>query len=473
MKTIISFLFLIVPLILLGQNGSLEYNGEQEILNVWGTNYEMAYAHGYLLNQRITDFAIDFLFNGMGISPGEYQYVYSQYWTYFTVPAHFREEANALLAGIVDGGGTIFIDSLGRDMDSTDVIIANSLGDLAYLFAIEGIFNCSSLSSWGNATLQDTLLNGNIAMGRNLDFTHTNLTLREALIMTFDPYSGKDWVGFGYPGIISCISGMNEDMLGVEMNMGYHTATPNFPPKLEPFQFTQREILEISDYNGNDTIDFRDPFEKCKDSPNTGSWLCHVVVPYADSATIAAAVLECVNESGDTFRTAMNDTNFRPWNLLMLNHEEVNYTPPYDPRYGVVLDSIRANPHISTERMWNIMRAVSWQHTIQTMMFLPNDSMIAISFADSANNAAQKTPYWYHWSDLFPNHGTAIKETREKMERGTILFYSQFLNTIQEDHSAVYTASGRRLNPSEITTISSGVFFIKSKACIRKVMLIR
>lgn len=473
MKAVILLLSLSVPLLILGQNGSIEYNGEQEILNVWGSNYEMAYAHGYLLNQRITDFAIDFLFNGMGISVPEYQYVYSQYWNYFDVPERFREEANAVLAGIVDGGGSIYIDSLGRNMDSTDVLIANSFGDLSYLFGVKNLFNCSSFSSWGGATTQDTLLNGNMIMGRNLDFGHTDLMLRESLIMTFDPDSGMDWVGFGYPGIISCISGMNEDMLAVEMNMGYHTSTPNTNPKLEPFQFTQREILEISDYNGNDTINFLDPFEKCKDSPNAGSWLCHVVVPYIDSAIISAAVLECVNESGDTFRTAEHDTNFSPWNILMLNHEEVNYTPPYDPRYGVIVDSLQTNPHISTERTWNIMRAVSWQNTIQTMMFLPNDSMLAISFADSFHNAAQKAPYWYHWTDLFPNHGTGIRETRRSEERSSFLLYPQFLNKLKTGNLEVYDARGCKLDPSEIGTIPSGVYFIRSKTGVQKALLIR
>jgi hypothetical protein len=338
-----------------------------------------------------------------------------------------------------------------------------------------GIFNCSSLSSWGDATMQDTLLNGDIVMGRNLDFTHTDLMLQEALIMTFDPDNGKDWVGFAYPGVISCISGMNEDMLAVEMNMGYHTSTPNTNPKLEPFQFTQREMLEISDYNGNDTIDFRDPFENCKDSPNAGSWLCHVVVPYNDSATVAAAVLECVNESGDTFRTAEHDTNFSPWNLLMLNHEEVNYAPPYDPRYDVVADSIRTNPNVTTERMWNIMRAVAWTTTIQTMMFMPNDSMIAISFADSANNAAQKTPYWYHWSDLFPNHGTAIKEGEITARSGNIFFFADFIRIINGEDAAVYTITGRRVHPSEISSISSGIFFVhySHPPTIQKVLLFK
>lgn len=470
-----TLLLILLPAVLCGQNGSIEYNGEQEILNVWGDNYEMAYAQGYLLNQRITDFAVDFLFNGLGVSPAEYNYLHSQYWNYFDVPAPFREEACALLIGIADGGGSTYIDSLGRDMDSTDVLIANSLGDLRYIFGVKGIFNCSSLSSWGEATMQDTLLNGDIVMGRNLDFSHTDLMLKEALIMTFDPDSGKEWVGFAYPGVISCISGMNEDMLAVEMNMGYHTATPNINPKLEPFQFTQRKMLEVPDYNGNDTINFMDPFERCKDTPTAGSWLCHVVVPYVDSATVAAAVLECVNESGDTFRTAEHDTNFTPWSLLMLNHEEVNYTPPYDPRYGVVVDSIRANPGVTTERMWNIMRAVSWVNTIQTMMFMPNDSLMAISFADSASNAAQKTPYWYHWTDLFPNHGAGVEDRGGTAKRGSIMLYGQFIREISNGDVTVYAITGRKVDPSQLSTISSGVFFIHHThpSSIRKVLLVR
>ncbi len=471
---IVLIVFLLFPYALFGQNGSIEYNGEQEILNVWGTNYEMAYAQGYLLNIRIIEFATDFLFNGLGISPAQYNYIYSQFWTYFTVPAQFTTEANALLDGILDAGYSIYIDTLGRDMDSTDVLIANSIGDISYVFTSLNPFGCTSLSSWGNATNQDTLLNGNIIMGRNLDFNHTDMMLENALLMTFDPNNGKDWVGFGYPGIISTISGMNEDMLAVEMNMGYHTDTINLVPKLEPFQFTQREMLEVSDYNGNDTVNFHDVYEKCIVSPNAGSWLCHNIVPYIDSSTISAAVIECVNESGDTFRTAENDTNFRPWNLLMLNHEEVNYTPIYDPRYGVILDSVNADSNITTERMFNIMRAVSRTNTIQTMLFLPNDSMFAISFADSVNNSANKTPYWYHWSDLFPNHGSGVKEKPGDRPKA-LLLYSEFLYLLRNNEVTVYNISGRRVNPQEIRTLPSGIFFIRKEDSteIYKLLILR
>ena len=474
-KTIIFIAILLFPFIIFGQNGSIEFNGEQEILNVWGNNYEIGYAQGYLLNKRIVDFAVDYLFYGMGLSLAEYNLIHSQYWNYFTVQPHYITEAKALLDGIIGAGYSIYIDTLSRNMDSTDVLIANSIGDVGYVFSFLNPFGCSSLSSWGNATSGDTLLNNNIVMGRNLDFTHTEMMLQNALIMTFDPDSGKDWVGFGYPGIISTISGINEDMLVVEMNMGYHSNTVNFSQKFEPFQFTQREMLEISDYNSNDTVNYLDVYEKCLDSHNAGSWLCHTIVPYIDSATISAAVMECVNESGDTFRTAENDTNFRPWNLLLLNHEEVNYAPFPDPRYTTVLDSIRADSNITTERMFNIMRAISNYNTIQTMLFLPNDSMFAVSFADSFHNSANKTPYWYKWSDLFPNHGTGIKETKPRLNQKTILHYSEFLKLIKKEEVTVYSISGRKINSAEIFSLSSGVFFIRREnpAHIYKLLILR
>lgn len=462
-KQIILLLLIFFPHFMLGQNGSIEYNGEQEILNVWGTNYEMGYAQGYLLNRRIVDFAVDYLFNGMGISPAEYNYIYSQYWDYFTVPTHYITEANGMLDGIIDAGYSIYIDTLGRDMDSTDVLIANSIGDVSYIFSYLAPFGCTSLSSWGNATNQDTLLEGNIIMGRNLEFTHTDMMLKNGLLMTFDPANGKDWVGFGYPGIISCISGMNQDMLAVEMNMGYHTNTIYFNPKLKPFQFTHREVLEISDYNGNDTVNFHDVYENCLASPNAGSWLCHNIVPYIDSSVISAAVIECVNESGDTFRTAMDDTNFCPWNLLLLNHEEVNYAPPYDPRYNIILDSIKGDSNVTTERMFNIMRCVSHSNTIQTMLFLPNDSMFAISFADSANNSANKIPYWYHWNDLFPNHGSGIKEKTQKIISQRLLFYPEFLDMIKKENVIVYNICGRKIDKRDAHILSAGIYFVRTK----------
>lgn len=475
MKPITLLLILLIPFTVFGINGSIEYNDDQEILNLWGGNYEMGYAQGYLLNQRITDFFIDYFFNGLGISIAEYNFIHSVYWIYFTVPAPYIIEANELLNGIVDAGASIYIDTLSRDMDSTDVLIANSIGDLSYIFSYLNPFGCSSLSSWGNATSGDILLNGNIIMGRNLDFTHTEMMLENALIMTVDPDSGKEWVGFGYPGTISCISGMNEDMLAVEMNMGYRTNTINFNPKLKPFQFTQREILEASDYNDNDTVDYRDVFEKCIDSPNAGSWLCHTITSYIDSATVSAAVIECVNESGDTFRTADNDTNLRPWNLLLLNREEVNYTPLPDQRYSVVLDSINTDSNITTERMFNIMRAISTSNTIQTMLFLSNDSMFAISFADSLHTAANKTPLWYKWSDLFPNHSAGVEEIKLVDRQNNTLIYSEFIKLLKKEKLTVYNISGRRINSAEIPAISSGVYFVRrtNSSKIYKLLILR
>ncbi|MCK4257044.1 hypothetical protein KAX35_09150 [candidate division WOR-3 bacterium] len=474
MRKVLHIIFLLlISLHLFAVNGSIEFNEDQEILNLWGDNYSMGYAQGWLLNERIPELFCDYLFIGIGISPFEYNLMYLCYWSYFTVPVEYLTEARGILDGMIDYGTDIYIDLLGRDLDTLDLMIMNSLGDISYILTTKNPFNCSSLSSWGDATNTDTLLNGNIIMGRNLDFIYTQLMLNSALIIAIEPDSGKNWVTFAYPGIFSCISGMNEDMLVVEMNMGFHNSTINFTDKFEPYQFTQREVLELSDYNEDSLINYMDVFDKSKDSPNAGSWLCHTIYPYIDSATISAAVIECVNESGDTFRIAENDTNFAPWNLLLLNHEEVNYTPINDLRYNIVLDSIESNSAITTKRMLNIMRAVSHSGTIQTMLFLPNDSMFAISFADSFYNSAEKTPEWYKWSDIFPNHEQGIAEDDSQEHFGKILSLTNLMEISKREEIEVYDVMGRRLDRSNIQKISSGVYFMILDKRVYKLMVIK
>ncbi len=352
----------------------------------------MGFAQGYLLNKRIVDFLSEFCFEIIDLSSFEYEFLHLNYKNYFTVPHKYQREAEGIIDGIIAAGENVYIDELHRDMDVIDILLGNSTFDISYVFLSGQTLGCSSLSAWGKVTLNDTLIKGNIILGRNLDLTHQISDVERGLIMTFEPDSGKAWIGFGYPGVISTISGINEDMLVMALNAGYHTNTPNTAPRMTPLQFVLREILEISDFNKDGKINFRDPYEKILQVNNAGAWLLHTIIPYVDSSTISAAVLECVNESGDTFRTSENDGNLYPWYLLALNHEEVNYAPISDSRYYTVLDSLQIESDMTFNRMRNIMKAMACEQTLQTMFFLPNDSLFAISFADSMHDASYFTP---------------------------------------------------------------------------------
>jgi len=457
-KLILAICFFIITLNAAAVNGSLRYNGDQEILNVWGNNYEMGFAQGYLLNKRITNFFSDFFFDIVGLTYLDYEYVHVNYNKYFVVPEKYKEDAEGLIDGIVAAGEDIYIPELNRDLNIIDILMANSVLDLSYVFSSRNPLGCSSLSAWGKVTENDTLIKGNIIIGRNFDLLHEIGEAERGLITTFEPDNGKSWVSFGYPMIIAPISGINEDMLFGAINVGYHYNTPNITPRMEPIQFVQREIFETSDFNQDDTVNFKDIYEKVLEVNNAGSWLCHTIIPYVDSSTISAAVLECVNESGDTFRTSENDTNLYPWYLLALNHEEVNYEPISDPRYNIVLDSLSENPEITVARMCNIMNALASEQTLQTIFFLPNDSLFAVSFADSAHDASYFTPLWYKWNDLFPNH-QSVEELLES--RKNLLFLSDIQRLIYSEEISIFSITGRKIDIEEIDNISSGYYFVK------------
>jgi hypothetical protein len=459
MKNFILILsFLIITSETTAVNGSLRYNGEQEILNVWGNNYEMGFAQGYLLNKRIVNVFSKSFFEIINLSYLEYEYIHSSYKYYFTVPKKYRREAEGIIDGILAAGEDVYISELHRDMDVNDILIANSILDLYYVFSSELTLGCSSLSAWGKVTTNDTLIKGNIILGRNLDLPFHISDVERGLIMTYQPDSGKSWVGFGYPSIISTISGVNEDMLILTINVGYHYNTPNTTPRMIPIQFIQREILEVSDFNRDNKVNFRDPYEKVLQVNNAGAWLMHTVIPYVDSSRISAAVLECVNESGDTFRTSENDENLYPWYLLALNHEEVNYEPISDSRYYTVLDSLQIDSNITFNRIQNIMKAVACENTLQTMFFLPNDSLFAISFADSIHDASYFSPVWYKWDDLFPNH-QPVEEILGPANK--LLFLSDLQRLVYTEEISIYSLNGRKTAITDINKLPSGFFIVK------------
>lgn len=457
-KFVLIFFFLIVTSDATAINGSLRYSGDQEILNLWGTNYEMGFAQGYLLNKRIVDFLSEFCFEIIDLSSFEYEYLHLNYINYFVVPQKYKREAEGIINGIIAAGEDLYIDQLHRDMDVVDILLGNTTFDINYVFLGQENFGCSSLSAWGKPTLNDTLIKGNIILGRNLDLTHQISTVERGLIMTYQPDSGKSWIGFGFPGIISTISGVNEDMLTLAINAGYHTNTPNKAPRMVPLQFVLREVLEVSDYNQDDIVNFRDPYEKILEVNNAGAWLLHTVTPYVDSSTISAAVIECVNESGDTFRISENDENFYPWYLLALNHEEVNYAPIYDSRYNTVLDSLKIDSGITFNRIRNIIKTVACENTLHTMFFLPNDSLFAISFADSLHDASYFTPVWYKWNDLFPNHET-LEELLEKKEN--LLLLPDLERLIYTEEISIFSVAGRKMAVENINKLPSGFFILK------------
>ncbi len=174
-------------------NGDLRQVGNQQILHLWGTNYEMGYAHGYLTAEKIRDL-IDHYMIGMiaGGSVSTYNALLAK-----DAGGTFQWEQQSLdeISGIVDGmkasGKDLYVPSLRRNIDSRDIKAFN-LQDQYY-------FGCSAFAVWGNATAT-----GETILARNFDFDYDaqgNLANYQVII-AYEPIGKSKFISIAWPGIL-------------------------------------------------------------------------------------------------------------------------------------------------------------------------------------------------------------------------------------------------------------------------------
>lgn len=137
-------------------------------------------------------------------------------------PAEYREEmaAFALRSGV------------DRDMG----LVANTIMDL-----YRGSFACSSIivEPQKSAT-------GHPLFGRNLDFFTLNVLDKNGLVTVCRPEGKHAFVTVGFPGLLGCLSGMNDAGLAVAVHEVYRANdnAPMFNPKGVPYTMCFRRILE-------------------------------------------------------------------------------------------------------------------------------------------------------------------------------------------------------------------------------------
>jgi alkaline phosphatase D len=110
--------------------GFVEYHGDQRILNLWGTHYDMGYAHGYLLASEIVEMIEKYVVEERYDNDPT---LYSDALTW--VDAHYDFDAatygtelQGLLDGMSDRGADLYIDVLAREANLLDLKLLNTLG---------------------------------------------------------------------------------------------------------------------------------------------------------------------------------------------------------------------------------------------------------------------------------------------------------------------------------------------------------
>lgn len=207
------------PDVIKGELGTIG-EGEDEItvVKVWGTPYEMGYAHGKLCAATIKDFYMR-LIMAMTMGAGVTVDVVDQAWAQMEpfVPERYLEE----MRGLADGAG----------VDIKLVQRAHTVPDLSE-------FHCTFFAAWGSATPD-----GSLQQIRALDYaTEAGIQDHPALVVEI-PDGKHATVSIGWVGFIGVVSGMSEQKIAVS-EIGEHFSDEVETLAGTPMPFLMRQVLE-------------------------------------------------------------------------------------------------------------------------------------------------------------------------------------------------------------------------------------
>ena len=159
-------------------------------MRLWGSYYEMGYAHAELLG----NFIIQGINEIKSLLGSEYDYIRESIADTLWLPEEIEDE----LDGMVDALSTKYPLA---SVDKIDLKVVNTAGDWVYEYA------CRSHSCWGRYVTEPT----KTLSTRRLDFDTFIPTLNHHLLCMYIPNDGSpQWINFAFPGIIGVLTGVNE-----------------------------------------------------------------------------------------------------------------------------------------------------------------------------------------------------------------------------------------------------------------------
>ncbi|MCK4640876.1 MAG: T9SS type A sorting domain-containing protein, partial [Candidatus Marinimicrobia bacterium] len=300
---------------------------------------------------------------------------------------------------------------IGRDIDADDVLICTALPDLSQTSkGLEKMkLGCSSISSWGASTQEDSALAGQLIITRLMDWDNHFALCRNHLLIVQIPAEEDEqkWISLAFTGFLGSLSGINESGIGAFMNVGNKTEFKT-DSLFYPILFTLRNGIEMRDYNRDLSSDTDDILDAVRQRNRSAAAIIHTVINLGNESD--PMIIECNNVKGVITRNQTNNTVVQGKNLLATNHFRLLYTPESCNRYSGVTDSLQNNVNISPDRSWTILAdaaGVSWNlHGIQY-----NESSRELKWATSTVSTAAylQNPTVFNLDDLFYPE-TGIKE---------------------------------------------------------------
>ncbi len=396
------FLFILFFSILNSQtvNGDTLTVAGKKVLKIWGTHSERGFATGYLVGEDIKYLADNYIVNHVYMGSNViYQNVRTFFLSSFIVAAKYQDEAQGIIDGMDAAGIDLYNNVLMRDFDKDDILMINAIVDLiAYAdLDILSEFGCSSISAWGERTLADPELSGEMVITRLLDWTpHPILHQKHLLVVHFPAENDEvNWLSLTFPGFFGALSGINEEGLTAFMNVGSnHTQTNT--QNLHPLLLSVRNGLESYDYNGDYQIDGWDIAQSVTDNVHLSGSIVHT------TNQDFGLIIETNNELGTTVRDESENSIIPRECLVATNHFRKLYDPIYCNRYQNVSDSLSINDNLSIERSWNVLKGAAGVYSnLQMIEYAPSENLLKWSTSLSNSPAYQNPPAQFEVSELF------------------------------------------------------------------------
>ncbi len=391
-------------------NGSLRQIGSQQVLRLWGSHYEMGYAHGYLMADKIRDivdsYVVGYLATGNTVAEkaADYKSRLPLIPLHHTFYSESQDEINGMVAGMAASGKSLFVPSLNRNIDERDI--------KAFNLFVELYFGCSSFGVWGDATA-----NGETIIARNYDFfvdPQGNI-LKDQILITYEPTGKPKFVSFAWPGWIGVVTGMNEYGITVMVNAGSgdnSNSSDLFHPSIEVF----RNILENST---TDNYDFQ-PLSIVNTVSEYTPLSIQVGSPYKASGDSVYYIEDSSspgNSSGPNLvrNAAYTDPTYD--HIIATNHF-LKITPPptsgdtvirYNTLRNGLISLYGTGDHtVDSQEAWTLLGKVAdiVAPTLTSIVARPNRMEFDVSFAAMVNgvykSAVNIQPQTYTWATLFP-----------------------------------------------------------------------
>lgn len=481
-RYIILLILLLLSSLLPAQvNGSLSSLGGRHVLKVWGTHFERGYAHGYLLGTETKSVFQDFFFTMLAFSdPVVYNNLWSFYMEHFEIDQRMLQEATGLIAGMNAAGVNTFHSGLNRDLNAEDILLLNAVTDLNYLNRIAAMkLGCASLSSWGNPTSEDQILNGNAVITRFLDWSPNSALIANPLLIVHFPSEPDEqkWISFTFPGMIGALSAINENRLAAFMNTSndhYYSNISN----LSPILFSIRKGVERLDYDNNGSYNADDLWNAIQnDNQLSGTLIQNLMETpgYRHNSVIET------NNGGTARRIDNQYGNLPTGHIAATNHFRMLSSGTCCTRYSNIQDSLYANPAMTPKRQLQVLSgAAGMDDNLQSIQYIPSTGYILWSTAIPGAPAFSRPGQVLSTFELFTNP-SALEDDYIPEAGATLKIWpnpvpagSEFNVSAKSSLTKVviYSLKGQQLKSFELdsgdsvvssTGLKTGIYLIKAQ----------